>query len=332
MEIEHADVLHAIVEVEANKLLHDGPDATLGEYLARRSNWAGRHPGAAYAILASYATAMKSLGIDFASLRQPSDVSPMLLPERNVIVRGKLAIVSFPVSSAISRALEKAIPAQHLQFRPRTRDWRITLTQHSAAGLAEFAAEHDFDFGTDLVAACRYYADQSRVLAPKSSATASDFETAPLRLSLYPFQRAGVEYAVRTGRCLIGDEPGLGKTAQAIAAAETLQARPVVVVVPPVVLLNWRREITRWVDGVRTVIVTNRPGTHDVVDTDTGLPPAAADYWIVAYTVLAKPAKRTTKSGREVDDFPVADFIRKRLQRIDRLAGFDVCLRRVRRQ
>src|SRR4029078_6789015 len=45
---------------------------------------------------------------------------------------------------------------------------------------------------------------------------------------------------------LLADEPGLGKTAEALLAAEAANAYPLLVVVPSVVKTNWAREAARW--------------------------------------------------------------------------------------
>ena len=45
---------------------------------------------------------------------------------------------------------------------------------------------------------------------------------------------------------LLADEPGLGKTAQALLAAEAANAYPLLVVVPNVVKTNWAREVELW--------------------------------------------------------------------------------------
>ncbi|MEO6511612.1 MAG: ATP-dependent helicase, partial [Nocardioides sp.] len=46
---------------------------------------------------------------------------------------------------------------------------------------------------------------------------------------------------------LLADEPGLGKTAQALLAAEAVDAFPLLAVVPNVVKMNWSREASIWV-------------------------------------------------------------------------------------
>lgn len=63
---------------------------------------------------------------------------------------------------------------------------------------------------------------------------------------LRPFQRAGVAYALWARRVFLADEQGLGKTIQALAALESDDAYPAVVICPASLKLNWAREIERW--------------------------------------------------------------------------------------
>ncbi|WP_116451624.1 DEAD/DEAH box helicase [Blastococcus litoris] len=75
---------------------------------------------------------------------------------------------------------------------------------------------------------------------------------------------------------LLADEPGLGKTAQALLAAEAADAYPLLVVVPNVVKTNWAREAGIW--------TPHRPATvvHGNGDTIDGF----ADIVVVNYEVL----------------------------------------------
>ena len=80
---------------------------------------------------------------------------------------------------------------------------------------------------------------------------------------------------------LLADEPGLGKTAQALLAAEAANAYPLLAVVPNVVKTNWRREAGRWtphrpatviqgngerIDGFADIVVVN----YEVLDRHVG--------------------------------------------------------------
>ena len=75
---------------------------------------------------------------------------------------------------------------------------------------------------------------------------------------------------------LLADEPGLGKTAQALLAAEAAKAYPLLVVVPNVVKANWAREAGLWTPH-RPVTVIHGDGE----DTD-----AFADIIVVNYEIL----------------------------------------------
>jgi len=68
---------------------------------------------------------------------------------------------------------------------------------------------------------------------------------------LFPHQRAGVEFLATARRALLADEPGLGKTAQAIRALKLLQDRgeqvfPALVICPNTLKSNWAREFQKW--------------------------------------------------------------------------------------
>jgi hypothetical protein len=75
---------------------------------------------------------------------------------------------------------------------------------------------------------------------------------------------------------LLADEPGLGKTAQALLAAEAANAYPLLVVVPNVVKTNWAREAARW--------TPHRPAT--VVQGDGENVDGFADIVVLNYEVL----------------------------------------------
>src|SRR5690606_27276375 len=69
----------------------------------------------------------------------------------------------------------------------------------------------------------------------------------PGGLELMRHQARFVESAREGHRSyLLADEPGLGKTAQALLAADVANAYPLLVVVPNVVKVNWSREVEKW--------------------------------------------------------------------------------------
>jgi hypothetical protein len=99
----------------------------------------------------------------------------------------------------------------------------------------------------------------------------------PAGLELMPHQGRLVAAAAAGHRTfLLADEPGLGKTAQALLAAEAANAYPLVVVVPNVVKTNWAREAARW--------TPHRPAT--VVQGDGETVDGFADIVVLNYELL----------------------------------------------
>jgi hypothetical protein len=104
----------------------------------------------------------------------------------------------------------------------------------------------------------------------------------PADLELMPHQGQVVAAAAAGHRTfLLADEPGLGKTAEALLAAEAANAYPLLVVVPNVVKTNWAREAARWtprrpatvvqgngeaIDGFADIVVLN----YEVLDRHVG--------------------------------------------------------------
>ena len=100
---------------------------------------------------------------------------------------------------------------------------------------------------------------------------------APDGLELMHHQERVVAAAASGHRTfLLADEPGLGKTAQALLAAQAADAFPLLVVVPNVVKTNWAREAALW--------TPRRPVT--VIHGDGGDIDGFADIVVVNYEVL----------------------------------------------
>ncbi|HEX5086570.1 MAG TPA: DEAD/DEAH box helicase, partial [Nocardioides sp.] len=105
--------------------------------------------------------------------------------------------------------------------------------------------------------------------------------TTPVRLppglELMPHQARLLEAAARGHRTfLLADEPGLGKTAQALLAAQAADAFPLLAVVPNVVKRNWAHEAEMWVPNRRVTVIH---GDGDDVD-------GFADIVVVNYEIL----------------------------------------------
>lgn len=67
-----------------------------------------------------------------------------------------------------------------------------------------------------------------------------------LKVEPYPYQKEGIASALERKRLIIGDEPGLGKTLQAIGTVEAAGAYPCLVICPSALKINWQREFMKF--------------------------------------------------------------------------------------
>lgn len=65
-------------------------------------------------------------------------------------------------------------------------------------------------------------------------------------IKLFPFQVEGTQWLSGKKFALLADEMGLGKSAQAIRAADAIQAERILVLCPAVARMNWSREFARF--------------------------------------------------------------------------------------
>ena len=153
-------------------------------------------------------------------------------------------------------------------------------------------------------------------------------DPAPLRapggLVPMPHQAALVAAAAEGHRTfLLADEPGLGKTAEALLAAQAANAYPLLVVVPNVVKTNWAREARLWtpkrpatvihgngesIDGFADIVIVN----YEVLDRHVGW---LADFGFRGMVVDEAHFIKNKTSQRSQNVLQLADRIRARTAR-----------------
>jgi len=104
-----------------------------------------------------------------------------------------------------------------------------------------------------------------------------------LKARLYPYQCEGALFAAKAGRCLIADDKGLGKTIEAMAAAEILarhaDIRRVLLICPTSLKHQWRNEVAKFTDRSTTVVEGPKAVRAQLYATDSF-------YTIVNYDVV----------------------------------------------
>jgi len=152
-----------------------------------------------------------------------------------------------PIPKVLAAA--KALPGRSWDWNNKY--WKVPLSQKDL--VADFAKKFglDFDRPTEVRNTSQF------VIAPLPA-----LETPiPLKRPLFHFQEGGVAYMMQKRRCISGDDMGMGKTSQAIAALHGLHAKgevvyPALVVCPSSVKINWQREFAT-VSGAKAIVLTD---------------------------------------------------------------------------
>ena len=116
----------------------------------------------------------------------------------------------------------------------------------------------------------------------------------------YEYQKEGIAYALEKKRCIMGDEPGLGKTAQAIGVLTVTRAFPALVICPASLKVNWQRELRRF-GGLTGVILNddNRQTWQRFWEMKKADGNACAEVFITNYESLRKFfVQRIRRDGR----------------------------------
>ena len=133
--------------------------------------------------------------------------------------------------------------------------WRVPLSWSSCLALRSTFRD-DLIIGPDLT---EWAANEVNTRISPTMAL-RELETADGDEDLFPHQRAGVAFLATAKRALLADEPGLGKTAQAIRALKKLQENgeevfPALIVCPNTLKKNWAREFKTWWPEVTTQVI-----------------------------------------------------------------------------
>lgn len=189
-------------------------------------------------------------------------------PIHSAYVRNNFVYLSFPYDPVKVRSV-KTISG--ITWDRKTMAWKAPLTSIEEA--VGWAKKFGMPISPEVSELAETLTSSLSALLAASKSTDADIEVPGLVGELLPYQKAGVKYAAEARRTFIADEMGLGKSIQAIATMELLASRgdevfPCVVVCPPSLVLNWRKEWNKFFPSRKVDVVTNRksfPADYEVV-------------------------------------------------------------------
>lgn len=163
---------------------------------------------------------------------------------RQIIQQGDHYLIAFDYDRQILSDV-KLIPGR--QFDPASRMWFVPLK--SKRYVMQLADSYNFSVQGETPALLK---NLNRTIPPMRDLQNQIL----LKMSLYEYQRYGVQYILDHKRVIIGDEQGVGKTAQAIAALYASGEYPALIICPATIKENWVREIEMWT-GKRSMVLND---------------------------------------------------------------------------
>ena len=155
------------------------------------------------------------------------------------------------------KELCKSIPGS--TYDSKTQNWKVPVSWSACLALRS-------TFRDDLVLGDRIKAwatsERSKRIDPANALrdleALEEGETG--NEDLFPHQRAGVKFLATARQALLADEPGLGKTAQAIRALKAVNdggevVFPALIVCPNTLKKNWQREFKKWWPEVKVQVI-----------------------------------------------------------------------------
>lgn len=162
------------------------------------------------------------------------------------------------------------------------------------------------DYATDEVKEFIEVLQKSKKLSASSK---SDIVIpVPSGCQYYPYQKAGIHYASLRRNTLIADEPGLGKTIQAIGFANLSKAHNILVICPASMKLTWKRELEKWYLGEKNIELAK--GRHFSLHEECNI--HIINYDILQYVIRKPRFKKFLERGYDLGIFDELHYCKNR--------------------
>lgn len=162
------------------------------------------------------------------------------------------------------------------RWNPEMKAWTVP-SEHREA-VEKFAKSYRFTMSEPVAEVIQQPREYPEVVLPDLNVEIA------LKGQLFDFQTKGVAYILQKKRLIVGDQMGLGKTIQAIAAITAADAFPCLVICPASLKLNWQREWATWTTKNKALILSDNVKRTFKYFYDSGL----AKVFVVNYESLKK--------------------------------------------
>ncbi len=259
---------------------------------------------------------------------------------RQIFLKDQCLHIAFDYDKTLVDAV-KSLPFRTYDANPSNRHWEAPIKPENVQPILDLIKDHGFIITPDAEKALLNSGDTQNTLLKMSHALSSDFQIDGLAHDLYPFQRAGVEYAALTERCFIADDMGVGKTIQGLATIHKLNAYPCIIAAPATAKHMWSREELKWLPDKRVCVVDknkfyhvyiingrmhmtpdihNLPGSYDIIIVNYDILKPKPMEWVVTHPMnmdgkelaIGTIIKEPTKAWKGDDRDYVKEHCKKR--------------------
>ena len=167
--------------------------------------------------------------ITLAPELQDSDVKKYFTDsgkEFQVEMDGDSVIICFNYDPKMITAIKSSVPSA--KWNGKSRSWLVPKRDIMQA--IRFALLHNLTIEDSLMETARNVMNEAKTMREASESLNADLDVPGIQIPLLPYQKAGIAYLKQVRKGILGDQPGLGKTAQAIATLASEDAFPAVVV------------------------------------------------------------------------------------------------------
>lgn len=212
-----------------------------------------------------------------------------------------------------------SIPEDQLTFLSV---YKVRISEETLQLVSKFGKSNRFDFDSDIAVRAQMSSTDGKELEKMSYSESTTKLVLPKfqfgidpatgkRLTLKPFQKAGILYALRARRTFIADEMGLGKTVEGfgtiVCDSENVTRdrlkEPWLIITPANLRINWFKEIRKWLPKKFTIamIKNKHMRTRQVRSKKTGelrtVPTAATKEFLAHHQIFITTYDKLQRFG-----------------------------------
>jgi SNF2 family DNA or RNA helicase len=162
-------------------------------------------------------------------------------------------LISFdysPVLVEVMRALNER------QFEPGEKIWSVPIA--NTVEVVDKLKPMGFKCSDDVLEEYNVRKARKKIIERVKNGDFNDAEKQLLEkieLPLYNYQKIGAGFVCAAQSCLVGDQPGLGKTLQSLASVKIREAKKVLILCPSTLKDTWKEEIEKWMPKETFILI-----------------------------------------------------------------------------